>query len=49
MCISYDVVLCTINVVGIYLCMPYVALCTINGVGMTLCTINMGGICGHTI
>ena len=30
--------LCTINVVGIYLCMPYdVALCTINVVGIYLC------------
>ena len=32
------VALCTINVVGIYLCIPYdVALCTINIVGIYLC------------
>ena len=34
----YDVALCTINVVGIYLCIPYdVALCTINIVVIYLC------------
>ena len=47
------VALCTINVVGIYLCIPYdVALCTINVVGIylcipydvALCTINVVGI-----
>ena len=45
--------LCTINVVGIYLCITYdVALCTINVVGIylympydvALCTINVVGI-----
>ena len=49
--------LCTINVVGIYLCIPYdVALCTINVVGIylcipyvALCTINVVGISVHTI
>ena len=47
----------TINVVGIYLCIPYdVALCTINVVGIylcipyvALCTINVVGISVHTI
>ena len=33
--IPYDLALCAINIVGIYLCMPYdVALCTINVVGI---------------
>ena len=40
--IPYDVALCTINVVGIYLCIPYdVALCTINVVGICV-----DAICG---
>ena len=51
------VALYTINVVGIYLCIPYgVALCTINVVGIylcipyvALCTINVVGISVHTI